>query len=749
MRKLLLPLRLAWWTLTLQLQRRLRLRADKRLLLESGLFDAPFYLRQNPDVAAARVNPLVHYIKQGWREHRNPHPFFDVAFYLERYPDVAQAGSEPLAHYLHSGGIEKRDPHPVFDSAFYLERNPDAALSGLNPLVHFLHHSDRDPNRYFDVAFYLEQNPDVPKTAMDAVQHYLREGAAQGRNPHPLFDTRWYLSKNPEVAATTENPLLHFLQRGRREGRDPHPIFDTKFYLEHRPDVVAAKIPPVDHYLHSGASEGRDPHPLFDTQWYLAQLPDALRAGENPLLHYLRRGWKEKRSPCAFFDGAFYLEHNPDVAEGDISALHHYLVCGAAEGRDPSPWFDTDWYITQNPEVATAGWNPLVHYVRVGMREGRRPRPLIDTQKKAIAAKHRRPRIVFVSGESETAGHRYRVLNIASALSPRSFETVVMSTSELPNGIGEIADADIVWFWRVRLTPHTATLAMAARDAGAAILFDVDDLVFRPELAVTETIDGIRTQKISETEARDSYGDMRLMLLEADRCTVPTIPLAREIRALKKPATVIPNGFDRETFECARSAMRQRRSEPGDGLVRIGYASGSLTHQRDFAVASQAIAAILGENPSTRLVLFRGATDIAEFPELDKMQDQIEWRDPVPFQDLPREYARFDINIAPLEIGNPFCEAKSELKFFEAALAGVPTIASATQPFADAIRPGETAFLAATADEWYQSLSRLLQDRDLRYAMADRAYQDVLWLYGPERRSLLVTRLVNEFLAPC
>ncbi len=272
--------------------------------------------------------------------------------------------------------------------------------------------------------------------------------------------------------------------------------------------------------------------------------------------------------------------------------------------------------------------------------------------------------------------------------------------------------------------------------------------MFRPELAVAEVIDGIRTQNISEPEVQAFYAAIQRLLMHADCCTTPTTPLAAEVRALSKPATVIPNGFDRHTLERARSAMRARRSDQDDGLVRIGYAGGTLTHQRDFAVASGAIAAALSENPSARLVLFRGCIDIGEFPELKKQQEQIEWRDRVPLEDLPREYARFDINVAPVEVGNRYCEAKSELKFFEAALAGVPTIASPTTPFAGAIRHAETGLLASSDKDWYRCIAELLGDRDLRRRVADQAYRDVLWLYGPERRHLLTTRVLNEFVSP-
>ena len=58
-----------------------------------------YYLAHNPDVAAAGVDPLVHFDTFGWHEGRNPNAFFDTAGYLAHYADVAAAGVNPLQHY--------------------------------------------------------------------------------------------------------------------------------------------------------------------------------------------------------------------------------------------------------------------------------------------------------------------------------------------------------------------------------------------------------------------------------------------------------------------------------------------------------------------------------------------------------------------------------------------------------------------------------------------------------------------------
>jgi hypothetical protein len=62
---------------------------------------------------------------------------FDRAHYLSAYPDIAAAGVDPLEHYLTAGRREGRDPRPDFNAADYLEVNPDVAASGMDPFLHW------------------------------------------------------------------------------------------------------------------------------------------------------------------------------------------------------------------------------------------------------------------------------------------------------------------------------------------------------------------------------------------------------------------------------------------------------------------------------------------------------------------------------------------------------------------------------------------------------------------------------------
>lgn len=129
----------AWWTVSLQLPRKLserrRLQQETALLKKSKLFDAEWYLQRYPDVAGAGVDPVLHYLVHGAANGRDPSPHFSTPFYRESYPNVTR---NPLVDYLDGGAAAGRNPSSTFDSAAYLERYPDVAKAGLNPLVHYV-----------------------------------------------------------------------------------------------------------------------------------------------------------------------------------------------------------------------------------------------------------------------------------------------------------------------------------------------------------------------------------------------------------------------------------------------------------------------------------------------------------------------------------------------------------------------------------------------------------------------------------
>lgn len=89
-------------------ERLLRVRA---LIEKSGHFDEEYYLSTYPDVADSGIDPIIHYLKLGAQERRNPSPRFNTRRYLAKNPDVRfhSPRINPLVHYIRFGIKEGRE----------------------------------------------------------------------------------------------------------------------------------------------------------------------------------------------------------------------------------------------------------------------------------------------------------------------------------------------------------------------------------------------------------------------------------------------------------------------------------------------------------------------------------------------------------------------------------------------------------------------------------------------------------------
>jgi GT2 family glycosyltransferase len=149
------------------------------------VFDRGFYLRNNPDVKAAGLEPHVHYATHGADEDRQPHPMFDSRYYRKSAAAVGEiVGSDALLHYIKHGGKLRIDPHPYFYSEFYLDQVGDDVDRIDHPLFHYLLVGERlglHPNPEFDPAWYLSAYADVSAEGLSPLQHYVEFGRAEGR----------------------------------------------------------------------------------------------------------------------------------------------------------------------------------------------------------------------------------------------------------------------------------------------------------------------------------------------------------------------------------------------------------------------------------------------------------------------------------------------------------------------------------------------------------------------------------------
>ena len=346
------------------------------------LFDTAYYLAAGPEEVDG--DPLLHFATTGQVSYRPTHPLLDIAYYHARRPDVLAAGLHPLVHYIRHGQAEKVPTSPPAAE----EVSNGEADTGPEDEHEDLYASLIDTDYY---AAQLAERGDVEEG--DFVSHYRTTGWKDGLNPHPLFDTAHYLAAGPEEV--DGDPLLHFATTGQVSYRPTHPLLDIAYYHARRPDVLAAGLHPLVHYIRHGQAEkvptstpavaeatpdgepDTVPGPdhadfyasLLDKDYYAAQLADRgwVVAEDDFVSHYRTTGWKEGLNPHPLFDTAHYLAAGPEEVDGD--PLLHFATTGQVRYRPTHPLLDIAYYHGLRPDVLAAGLHPLVHYIRYGHAE--------------------------------------------------------------------------------------------------------------------------------------------------------------------------------------------------------------------------------------------------------------------------------------------------------------------------------------------------------------------------------------------
>ena len=156
------------------------------------------------------------------------------------------------------------------------------------------------------------------------------------------------------------------------------------------------------------------------------------------------------------------------------------------------------------------------------------------TPEDAANAAHPAPRLLFISGEPETPdistacgepwrrprerGHRYvgwRPIKWRNSRIRRGKSGGHRLAREVQAGARGVSRGRAAWREQDRPRHH--------------------DLMFRPELAITELVDGIRSQGMVEQDAQAHFSDILHTVLSADLVTCPTAELAQQIREFQKP----------------------------------------------------------------------------------------------------------------------------------------------------------------------------------------------------------------------
>jgi len=353
--------------------------------------------------------------------------------------------------------------------------------------------------------------------------------------------------------------------------------------------------------------------------------------------------------------------------------------------------------------------------------------------------------IALLGNEDLRQCRHYRIEQKQAHLERAGFE-VRRHSMAIPDRFHEdLVGAQAAIFYRLPATPVLIRAILTARRMGIPTYYDIDDLIFCHR-SYPPSYESYQSS-ITLTEYRGlQFGVplFRFAMSLCDRAIASTPALLKHMLPVvrTRDGFLLRNALDWRNEPMI--ALGARPFAADHERIRIFYGSGTLAHNADFTeIVSPALARLMDENDRVDLVLIghvpydahlrRHPDRVLRYPFISNVGDY--WS----------VLSICDVNIAPL-VPEPATDAKSEIKWLEAAALAIPTVASGTQTYQEVIRSHRNGFIADTTEQWFDALSRLCSDAELRAQIGLAARQKALADYGSDHNAAILKKQLS--LAP-
>lgn len=307
-------------------------------------------------------------------------------------------------------------------------------------------------------------------------------------------------------------------------------------------------------------------------------------------------------------------------------------------------------------------------------------------------------RLLALAGEVAATVAQIRLATPLQALCAQRGWTLVLKSFH-DCAAADLAQADVLIVQRAD-SARVLRLQRRMRQRGGAVVHDIDDLL-------TEIPDHISNQAVVRSRVRC----LRQCLIEADVISVSTARLGREL-GLPRCMEVPNHGWG----QGEGALPSQHQSAP----VTLLFASSDR-------LATDFIYAAVRAQVGVQVEVVGPPGEDFELAGVQVRRHPLMAR--AAFMDFARSLPN-PLAVIPLE-DSRFAACKSAVKWFDYALAGVPTLCSAVSPYLELITNEVTGTLVANeVPAWTAALQRAVADADWRLRVAQAARAQVLAGHG-------------------
>lgn len=358
-------------------------------------------------------------------------------------------------------------------------------------------------------------------------------------------------------------------------------------------------------------------------------------------------------------------------------------------------------------------------------------------------------RVALVANHDLYQCKLYRVDQKAQQLRAAGYDVLIFNQwTDIDAFKTQIAACDAAIFYRVPAFPEIMSAITECAAQGVPSFYEIDDLVF--DTAEFPPAYDTYAGQITPEHHRDMACGVPLYAHAMSLCDY-AIGSTRVL--CEHMAKIVRAGRAFEHHNALGllhlDAIEEHATRPPRAANRpivLFYGSGTLAHKDDFhTLLEPALARILRRYKGRVELQLIGS--YARFQHLDPADPAIRKMPPVwDFEQYCAMVAGADINLSVLS-RTPVTDAKSEIKWMEAAMFAIPSVVSRTATHEDVITHGETGFLCDTAKEFETHISALIEDAELRQRIGERARDHVMSQYDLTTMGQNLTQMFEAITA--
>ncbi|MEM5518913.1 glycosyltransferase [Henriciella sp. AS95] len=702
-----------------------------------------------PNAAANKANRLGGVFNRGKAPVLTLEDMVNLAAFnaLNRSGCSLDKASEVVEHVIEKGyqSLDPLDFHLVPDPPFHRSLYPDTQkLDDANLYLRWLENGYA-AGRFLSEAHMLKT---VGVTATRLLRDFPHEAY---RNTYPDLPLSW----------SSSQLMLHFLKSGIPEGRfgfdmpqgTISAVVDAIVHINRTNPQLALDLSEKMLVLGHESSRLRliavSHYKNLNRIWGASRLLEGVKSGvpiERFWLAY-HRGDLQRRTgnlgqALTYLDEAAAIEKDSVWVESEVESLQRAIF--TQERQSAEQWAKggrmnealskldaaiQDTYLSLKP----FGWSELP-------KKPRRFQPPL--QRRAM-------RIGFLADLFLPQCRLYRVDQKIEQLKEAGIDVEMFDfRTESREAFEQVGLFDAWLFYRVPAHFDVLKVVWLANKMGRPTIYEIDDFLIDPEHFPEpyESYDrSLSKEEYAGLQLTTSYNGGVARLCEYGLASTP--PLAQELARYVRSSHVIThrNALSSKHHDAIKAA--EHRSARGRGnrdRIRIFYGSGTKAH-KDFLqeVFFDAIASVLEQRPNVELHTL-GHVDAPQLTQ--RFPDRVVQAEPIwDVSAYWKTLSEADINVAVLK-KSLLTDCKSEIKWLEAAMLGIPSVVSGTATMAEIITDGENGMIANTRDEWVARLLTLVDDAALRQSIGNMAREQALETYSvPQMAGQLKSNLEALF----